>query len=961
MRRAKAVATAMHPHVRWLCAHLPEGSGRHGRAFVLASSAEAATALRDSVVAERGGMLGVRFLTPVALARELSWLLGEPAGDDVLPPLAERAILCEVLRGQRGEAAPYALRHRASLGALLATCREWMRGGAPEPGAAAPSLSNWGRETLAIARAFAAALAAHARESRGKRIARLRSLLAAGRRPRQPLFVAKVGDHDARDVLGVLDHLAACSDVQIVTAPAAEVPVAARSRSAHPTLDAELRAAAHRCALAFASGVTLRDMVVAAPRLGPYVPSLTVAFAAEGMPLRAHAETPITREPRGALAAHAVRLLFDGAPARAYLALAGSELAKEPLPPAEQHALEVRARTLGLSGAGALPERVVAALSDRAPAAAERVRRLAGRVRTAQDARTGEEKVDALIHLLDGELNEPATGSRDAEAAATLAELSTELRYAAADDFVGDALDLLQGRGLPVGPSGGEAVHVVEYGDALAFPARHLTLLGAADDQVPLPTPPPTFLSDHDRVALGLSPRATVRADETRRLVQLAALPTSALHVSRSQTDTQGRPVGPSPLLESTLAPVLAGCDETVERAHPQARALARVQSGLAPLDAAVVHVALIGSSAAAASKLLGARGAAATKRVATLERFAGDLAFDGDIGSDDDRERAGAVSVSSLEQLAKCAHQYLFQRVLRVQPLPPEPDALALAPSAVGANVHDLLAQLHARLGRAAQTDEVVDEAALAHELLPRLDAMLADASPLAHTLPGLHRILVRQWTDAVARTFADDVRALRTHGLTPLHQEHPLEGELDLGDGRSLSVRGRADRVDRLADGSLRIIDYKTGARPRQVLSTTEILKGRHLQMPAYAAMATQTLGGHVHDLGVRAVHPGLAGDDEFWLRWRYAQDFLGGKFTDALRETLQVLADVRASGTFVPGMDAARVCRFCEFRAACRRLHPPSRERVYNADRPTVQRYLRLRSKSTYQPVLGGDDGS
>ena len=86
----------------------------------------------------------------------------------------------------------------------------------------------------------------------------------------------------------------------------------------------------------------------------------------------------------------------------------------------------------------------------------------------------------------------------------------------------------------------------------------------------------------------------------------------------------------------------------------------------------------------------------------------------------------------------------------------------------------------------------------------------------------------------------------------------------------------------------------------------------------------------------------------------------DFLDGRFSDALRETLRVLADVRARGTFVPSMDADRVCRFCDFRAACRRLHPPSRERIWNSERGEVQRYLGLRGKSMYAPFLAGLGG-
>src|SRR5690606_24775589 len=239
---------------------------------------------------------------------------------------------------------------------------------------------------------------------------------------------------------------------RVVRLPAPQSTPRACARSAHPDLEAELRAAAHRCALAFARGTPLRAMLVAAPRLGPYVPFLSPAFAAEGIPLRARAETPIAHEPRGALALHAVRLLFDGAPARSYLALAGSDLRRTPLPPNEHEALERLARQLGLSGCDALPERIVEALADEAPVAADAVRRLAARARAAGEARTAAARAAALGVLLDEELAPATPGSRDAEAAAFLAQALRELEHAADAQLLHHAVDPLPGPGPPAGP-----------------------------------------------------------------------------------------------------------------------------------------------------------------------------------------------------------------------------------------------------------------------------------------------------------------------------------------------------------------------------------------------------------------------------------------------------------------------------------------------------------------------------
>lgn len=47
-----------------------------------------------------------------------------------------------------------------------------------------------------------------------------------------------------------------------------------------------------------------------------------------------------------------------------------------------------------------------------------------------------------------------------------------------------------------------------------------------------------------------------------------------------------------------------------------------------------------------------------------------------------------------------------------------------------------------------------------------------------------------------------------------TPLHIEEPVEFPVDLPDGARVRFAGILDRVDRLNDGRLRLIDYKTGA---------------------------------------------------------------------------------------------------------------------------------------------------
>tara|TARA_B100000315_G_scaffold236860_1_gene253114 strand:- start:45 stop:656 length:612 start_codon:yes stop_codon:yes gene_type:complete len=69
------------------------------------------------------------------------------------------------------------------------------------------------------------------------------------------------------------------------------------------------------------------------------------------------------------------------------------------------------------------------------------------------------------------------------------------------------------------------------------------------------------------------------------------------------------------------------------------------------------------------------------------------------------------------------------------------------------------------------------------------------------------------------------------------------------------SFELVARADRIDRLSDGRLAIIDFKTGAVPR----TAEVVAGFAPQLPLEAAIAAAG--------GFENVSPAPVGDLEFW----------------------------------------------------------------------------------------------
>jgi RecB family exonuclease len=141
----------------------------------------------------------------------------------------------------------------------------------------------------------------------------------------------------------------------------------------------------------------------------------------------------------------------------------------------------------------------------------------------------------------------------------------------------------------------------------------------------------------------------------------------------------------------------------------------------------------------------------------------------------------------------------------------------------------------------------------------------------------------------------------AARSKQTEVLHTEEWFDIELA---GRK--VAGRIDRIDRLHDGSVAIVDYKTGkARSQEDADES-------LQLSIYAMAAQQKWGYQVGEL----VFHNLEGNvtvtskrDDFQL--------------EQARERIQTVADGIASDNF--GAKPGFYCSFCAFRGLC-----PAREK-------------------------------
>jgi CRISPR/Cas system-associated exonuclease Cas4 (RecB family) len=144
----------------------------------------------------------------------------------------------------------------------------------------------------------------------------------------------------------------------------------------------------------------------------------------------------------------------------------------------------------------------------------------------------------------------------------------------------------------------------------------------------------------------------------------------------------------------------------------------------------------------------------------------------------------------------------------------------------------------------------------------------------------------------------------------------EHPLRDSFtfatDAGP-RVFELRGKADRLDLLADGTFRLIDYKLGWPPN---------RARALQLPIYSLSAQQQLAGRLgRDWALgEAVYLAFKGPRRVVPLFGNPAD--RDKVLADAQQRLADTVDAIARGEFPPTPDDVWRCESCSFASVCRK---------------------------------------
>jgi ATP-dependent helicase/nuclease subunit B len=195
-------------------------------------------------------------------------------------------------------------------------------------------------------------------------------------------------------------------------------------------------------------------------------------------------------------------------------------------------------------------------------------------------------------------------------------------------------------------------------------------------------------------------------------------------------------------------------------------------------------------------------------RRSNTFTRFDGNLAsVAGEIG------RPGRTSATRLQTWANCPRSYLFGYILGVEHVEEPERRLTIDALDRGTLIHAILEEF---VGEAIQDDHPLDTWSAADRARLHLIAQSHFTRAKQEGRTGRELLWRREQARILAELnrFIDEDAGRLTSGLRPVAvEQHFDDVELALASGHVLRLRGSIDRIDQRGDGSLEILDYKTG----------------------------------------------------------------------------------------------------------------------------------------------------
>lgn len=301
--------------------------------------------------------------------------------------------------------------------------------------------------------------------------------------------------------------------------------------------------------------------------------------------------------------------------------------------------------------------------------------------------------------------------------------------------------------------------------------------------------------------------------------------------------------------------------------------------------------------------------------------------------------------SVSQLETYAKCPFKYFIERILHISS-PVEPTEELEAPE-IGTIIHSILYSFYTVLREKniklnKCSDDVFELCNdIIFDIAEKKLEEFSFISPLSfydkEKLTGING----NKTDSILYKFLEHERN-DDSGFTPAYFEVSFgttskaetdellsKGEPVLFNG--IKLKGKIDRIDlRAADGSFRIIDYKTGGKNKKP-TKNDVWDGLSFQLPVYLKIGEELIGSKEnkkYEANDMAIYALKYSEDDFGI---HSVNIERKKEGLGLPELLQEIGNMIknavediSSGKFnltTLTNPEAKICRYCEFKSVCR----------------------------------------
>lgn len=539
------------------------------------------------------------------------------------------------------------------------------------------------------------------------------------------------------------------------------------------------------------------------------------------------------------------------------------------------------------------------------------VAELAARLGQIHTAATWSEASAGLVLLLEGFMGPRTTTERPEKAAArdALAQIALDLRHL---DLVGppprpslirSAMeDGTAAKGGWTGKSG-TGVVIGSYADALARDLDSLFLLGAAEGLAPARIRENPLLPDSVRAIMGGNlPTVEQRAEASREQFfaalaggseRIITCPRGDLRGSGSYQISRWITAKPDNELQSFAHGIENGVP-TLTALPPSAQ-----EWRLRHLLTAADRAAALREDASLQRALAVTR----DRRDGIFSRFNGNLSAHAGTIVDPDQ----ALSPTRLEDWVTSPFSYFLKHVLKVNILEDVELEVQISPPQRGILVHQVLEDYV----RSITKDGLPSSPGRLMELANTAFAEFANPAWLSHVWERTQAIIRQDLERVLAE---DDARS--TEGWSYLAEEASFGPEdtdsyppveLTLNDGTVVRFRGKVDRIDRNVDGTVKVIDYKTGKADKfKPLRNHPTAEGTRYQLPVYGLFA-RTLAG-----------PQSSVTAEYWFISK-SGDFakIGYDVTDDVIEQLRtdagLIMSALRSGIFPPRPESDRYVNF------------------------------------------------